>query len=297
MLAIVIPYYKLSFFRETLESLAIQTCKEFKVYIGNDGSPESPDKLIDEFKDRISLVYHRFDDNLGSISLVQQWDRCIALTQKEQWIMILGDDDVLGANCVEKFYFHLNSIDSEKINVVKFASQIINEKGNQVSKIYMHDKHSVATNFYMRRLSGEERSSLSEHVFKKNIYDKFRFKDFPLAWHSDDCAWIEFSINNLIFCINEAIVYVRMSNLNISGMNTLNIEKNVAAELFYKYIVSNLLDKFKKSHRLIILYQYEVAIKNNRRLVKSDWSMINCFYLRNLKILNYIKFIRRYLLK
>ena len=42
MLAIIIPYFKLLFFEETLQSLAIQTDKRFKVYIGDDASPEDP---------------------------------------------------------------------------------------------------------------------------------------------------------------------------------------------------------------------------------------------------------------
>ena len=33
MLAIVIPYFKLTFFEETLQSLANQTDQRFKVYI------------------------------------------------------------------------------------------------------------------------------------------------------------------------------------------------------------------------------------------------------------------------
>jgi hypothetical protein len=43
MLAIIIPYYKLCFFEENLQSLAAQTDKRFKVYIGDDASPEKRD--------------------------------------------------------------------------------------------------------------------------------------------------------------------------------------------------------------------------------------------------------------
>ncbi len=54
MLAIIIPYYKLTFFEETLQSLVNLTDERFKVYIGNDGIPEDPsylfqkNKLLDE---------------------------------------------------------------------------------------------------------------------------------------------------------------------------------------------------------------------------------------------------------
>lgn len=42
MLAIIIPYYKLAFFEENLQSLSNQTDQRFKVYIGDDASPETP---------------------------------------------------------------------------------------------------------------------------------------------------------------------------------------------------------------------------------------------------------------
>ena len=48
MLAIVIPYFKINFFKETLESLN-QSCKNFKIYIGNDASQDNPDALIRQY--------------------------------------------------------------------------------------------------------------------------------------------------------------------------------------------------------------------------------------------------------
>ena len=46
MLAIVIPYYKIAFFEETLKSLANQTNKQFIVYIGDDASKDDPTFLL-----------------------------------------------------------------------------------------------------------------------------------------------------------------------------------------------------------------------------------------------------------
>ena len=59
MLAIVIPYFKLAFFEETLQSLAIQTDKRFKVYIGDDASPENPTSLISRYKGQFEFIYHK----------------------------------------------------------------------------------------------------------------------------------------------------------------------------------------------------------------------------------------------
>ncbi len=100
MLAIVIPYFKLIFFEETLQSLANQTDNRFKVYIGDDASPENPSDLLEKYQGQFDFGYHKFKENLGGVSLVKQWERCIALSQKEEWIMILGDDDLLDHSIV-----------------------------------------------------------------------------------------------------------------------------------------------------------------------------------------------------
>ena len=50
MLAIVIPFFKLTFFEETLQSLSTQTDKRFKVYIGDDASPEDCTALLQKFE-------------------------------------------------------------------------------------------------------------------------------------------------------------------------------------------------------------------------------------------------------
>lgn len=45
-LSIVIPYYKIDYFEETITSLKNQTDKRFNLYIGNDFSPNDPLPII-----------------------------------------------------------------------------------------------------------------------------------------------------------------------------------------------------------------------------------------------------------
>ena len=150
MLAVIIPYYKFTFFEATLQSLANQTDKRFKVYIGDDASPEDCNYLISEFKGYFDFTYHRFETNLGGISLTQQWERCIALSSNEEWVMILGDDDVLGKNVVAEFYNNLPKIKSENVNVVRFSTQKIDDEGKLISEIYYHPKIENAVDFLFR---------------------------------------------------------------------------------------------------------------------------------------------------
>ena len=189
MLAIIIPYYKLAFFEATLQSLVAQTCQDFKVYIGDDASPEDPKVLLEQFQGKFDFLYHRFEENLGSTSLTQQWERCIALSDNEPWLMILGDDDVLGENVVEEFYRNLPEIEEIGCNVVRFATQKLNEFGECISEIYLHPKVEKASDFFLRKT----RSSLSEYIFRKVNVVKIGFRDFALGWYSDVMAVLEFS--------------------------------------------------------------------------------------------------------
>ena len=64
-LAIVIPYYKIDFFEETLKSVAAQTDNRFTLYIGNDKSPHDPSPLIEKYFPKGNYHYYNYEDNLG----------------------------------------------------------------------------------------------------------------------------------------------------------------------------------------------------------------------------------------
>ncbi|TDE28051.1 glycosyltransferase family 2 protein [Flavobacterium ranwuense] len=292
MLAIIIPYFKLTFFEATLRSLEVQTDKRFKVYIVNDASPEDPTGLLEKYKGKFDFVYHRFEDNLGGISLVQQWERCIAITGDEEWIMILGDDDVLGETVVASWYENYE-IFNEKSNVVRFASKVITEETGAVSHTYMHPVWEAATDSFYRKLEYLTRSSLSEYVFSKASYLKYGFYNYPSGWYSDDKAWIDFAGNKPIFSINESVVSIRNSFLNISSRKD-NLEvKNKAEMVFYRFMILNKLNFYKKEQRLKLIRKYEDSIKKSKNLTIREWLLLTYFYLKFFDLYSFKKFIKR----
>ena len=262
MLAIIIPYYKLAFFEATLQSLAKQTDKRFKVYIGDDASPEDCNALLKKFEGSFDFKYHRFETNLGGTSLSKQWERCIAMSSNEEWIMILGDDDWLSDNVVEEFYKNLNSI-KNKYNVIRFATKLFFSNKQEYSNTYHHPVEEKYAETYLKKLKGTTRSSLSENIFKRKMYTKHGFHNYPLAWNSDDRAWYDFSESKPIFTINEAIVYVSVSEGSISGMDT-NLEiKNRSQVLFYSYLLwrfkLNFTQKVEISYLILTLQKNSVS--------------------------------------
>ena len=291
MLAIIIPYYKRTFFEATLQSLAAQTCQDFKVYIGDDASPEAPSMLLEDYKGKFDFVYHRFETNLGGTSLTKQWERCIALSGNEDWLMILGDDDVLGENVVEAFYENLQEIEQVGCNVVRFATQIIDEEGMAISKVFDHPKLEKATDGFCRKFKGEIRSSLSEYVFSSTSYSRFGFKNYPLAWHSDDLAWLEFADKNPIFSINSVLFYIRMSCKNVSGKIDNLESKKKASYAFYEAIADDYLQFFDKKQRLKLIARVERHFFELQS--KELFFKIVKYHLKYTDLLNLAKFFRR----
>ncbi len=295
MLAIIIPYYKAVYFEETLLSLAQQTDKRFKVYIGDDTSPESPAALLEKYNGQFDFVYHRFKNNLGAISLTQQWERCIALSENEKWIMILGDDDYLENNVVESFYKHLENF-QDKTNVVRFASKIYRQELGVFSRLYEHPIWEKASDSYFRKFRFLTMSSLSEYIFKKESYNQFKFSDFPLAWYSDDMAWLEFSGTQEIYSINEAVVVFRFSNYNISGKEDNVTDKEQAKFLFYKKLIKNQLNKFTAFQREKLLLEFGITIIAQNRVNTEQFSLVFFQLIKNGSFYASAKFIRRVIL-
>jgi glycosyltransferase involved in cell wall biosynthesis len=290
MLAIVIPYFKLTFFEATLQSLANQTDKRFRVYIGDDASPENPSVLLEKFKGKFDFVCHRFDSNLGGTSLTQQWERCVALSGEEEWLMILGDDDVFGENVVAAFYNHLREIEQLNIDVVRFSTVVVNQDDEKISIIHTHPKLEKATDFLMRKFRGGTRSSLSEFIFKKANLLQVRFKDLPLAWYSDVLAFLEVSNFNLIYTINEAIVSFRLSKLNITSKEDNLTTKNVATFEFYYYLLYYKKDFFDLEQRAILFNRLEKTFLDNKKNVYF-WIQMAKLYLVNFLFVKYLVFI------
>jgi len=290
MLAIIIPYYKLAFFEKTLQSLASQTDKRFKVYVGNDASPENPENLLKKFSDSFEIVYRKFDKNKGGVSLVSQWERCIAMAEHEKWITILGDDDVPEANFVAAFYHNLPEIENLNCNVIRYASVVIDQNDNKTSKVFQHPKTELPSGFLIRRIKGETRSSLSEYIFNKAALQKTGFKDLPLAWYSDVLAVFEFSADGFIFSINESTVAFRISGLNISSNDGYHKLKNEASFAFYLYLLKNKKACFDAAQTEILRLRLEKTFLDNKRNAYF-WATFTKFHVSELYFKKYLLFL------
>lgn len=232
-LAIVIPAYKESFLRNTLDSIANQTCKEFSLYIGDDCSPYLIGKIVDEYRDKIDITYKRFDTNLGGKDLVAQWERCIDMSQGEPYIWLFSDDDVMEPECVEKFY---EALEKNPSDFYHFDIKKIYEGSASVDSLPVFPKHLSTIDFINEKYRGELISFVVEFIFSRELYEsQGKFQKFDMAWGSDFITWIKFSqANGGIDTIGGPCVRWRSSSQNISpDKSRKTVLRKMRAEIQY----------------------------------------------------------------
>jgi glycosyltransferase involved in cell wall biosynthesis len=230
-LAIVIPAYKSEFLDETLTSIAAQTNKNFRLYIGDDNSPYHLYNIISRFESILDITYVKFPDNLGGKNLVKQWQRCIDMVGNEQWLWLFSDDDFMENTCVEAFYNELD-ITSQRFDVYRFNTRTINEHNEVLFTNPVFSNPETAEGFLVKKLTRKIDSYVTEYIFSATAYKELGgFVDFPLAWASDDATWVKLSFNTGIWTVRSSYVHWRLSAYNISNTASSNGEIKALALL------------------------------------------------------------------
>lgn len=237
-LAIVIPAYKDCFLSETLSSLANQTCKDFVTYVGDDCSPYPIKDVATSFINKLEIVYHRFESNMGSQSLVRQWQRCVNLTT-EDYIWLFSDDDMLPNDAVERFW---NYEKQHSFDICRLPLKLIDKTGGILLKLEDYPPHISSMDYLKKRLAREILSSASEYIFTRKCYEACGFVEFPLAWCSDDASWAQMGREKGIDTIPGAPVGLRMSGENISSKEDNFSTKFLADSMYVQWIYRHFPD-------------------------------------------------------
>ncbi len=88
--SICIPTYKrISYLKRLLESVVIQTCKDYEVIITDDSDNDSVKDLLKEYENRLPIRYYKNEKALGTPA---NWN-CAISKAKGQWIKLMHDDD------------------------------------------------------------------------------------------------------------------------------------------------------------------------------------------------------------
>lgn len=266
-LAIIVPAYKAKFLRATLASIEQQTDKRFQLYVFDDRSPEPVEQIVQEFSGRLPLKFHRFDENLGGVSLVRHWERCVRLTS-EPWIWIFADDDVMEAGCVADFYAEMERTQGAH-DLYRFNTVWIGAAGEKISESSLHPPVESGVDFLFSRFAGKRNATLQELIFSRTGWEAAGgIPDFPMAWHSDEAFTAALGVRRPLCAISGARVNWRFSNDNISGIASFAVtnRKIIASTEFFHWVVT--------------FFQAHAAPQTAAAIKASEHWLLNCLRTR-----------------
>lgn len=280
-------------------SIEQQTNQNFNLYIGNDCSPHAIEpalnKLSEDFRSRIT--YNRFETNMGSVSLTQQWERCIGLSKNEPYIWLFSDDDLMPPDAVERFYDFIET--GINADLMRYDLQIVDDNSQIKSFSKPQPEVESARDFLYRRLSGTCISTACEYIFSREIYNKKKgFVEFPLAWASDDASWANFAEEKGIYYIAGSPVSWRLGGFNISSDKSSTYKLKIKAALMYLKFIEERYEfpvelKMEMMYRQLNLLGRSAKIKAYfyKEVFKSKL-FTRHFLLKQIAIRNYAFFIR-----
>ncbi len=271
-LAIIIPAFKIDFFEKALFSLANQTNKQFVVYVGDDASPEDIESVCLKFKNQISIVYHRFKQNLGKKDLVGHWNRCLGLINNEEWIWLFSDDDVAEPDCVSCFYKALANTD-EAYDAYRFDVLKIDGNGSLLGILpespVLENSYNLAYNILLEKRG----VGIVDHIYRKAKFDENKgYINFIFAQASDWATSIRFSNPNGIYTIKGPKVRWRYSSENISGRAYLLRKKAIFGHLQFLEWMKN---EFKLEANYAVM---EKNVINFKTLEQNLWKTLKYHY-------------------
>lgn len=219
---ILIPAYKDSFLKETLESLLKQTYDNYSIVIIDDASPYNLKQIVDEFlTDKIR--YYRNEVNIGGTDLVKNWNK--ALTYADGDLVVLGSDDDLYH---PEFIESLVSL-SEKypqVDIFHCRVGVIDEDGNPIFWSPSVAEYETDIDFVYQRAINRRTQLISDFMFRRRTLEQIGgFVNYPKAWYSDEMTVYKMAKGKGIACSQKTLFYWRSSTRNISSMNNDTLQK------------------------------------------------------------------------
>lgn len=240
-LAIIIPAFRKQFLKQSLQSLADQTNKNFNLYIGDDNSPEDLKEIVEEFSSILNISYTKFDQNIGAKNLVNQWSRCVDLINNEKWFWLFSDDDLADKNCVQEFYDTIKN-DKEYYDVYRFNTRVIDLENNVISE-NLSPFTENAFDMAIQILLMKRGHCMPDHIFRKSKYDELGFVFSNFAQASDWATSINFASEKGICSLKKNKISWRYG-ANISSNAYIDNHEKVLGHLqSLRWIFSHFKDK------------------------------------------------------
>lgn len=242
-------------------SILDQSIRDLELIILNDCSPEPIEQIVSGFQDS-RIRYFKNEKNVGALNLVDNWNKCLSLSCGE-YIVIMGDDDLLEPDYLEEFSRLIASYPSSE--VFHCRSKIINDDGNTLMLTPSCPSHEGVYDSIWHRLQQYRSNYISDYMYRtKSLRERGGFYFLPLAWGSDDITAFIASAEKGIAHSNKPVFNYRSNLLSITS--TGNDLEKMNANLGYASWLEEFLTQEPLNPSDVIVFDYLQA--NQKRYMQ-----------------------------
>lgn len=270
LFSILIPAYKSQFFSAAIESILMQTYKDWELVIVDDHSPEDLKNIVDSFADN-RIRYYRNEKNYGAIDVVDNWNKCLSYA-KGDYVICMGDDDILTEYALEEYVNLIKRYPDKKI--YHGRTEIIDENNCGIEILEPRGEVESPLEFIYYRWQGRKQYIGDFCYEKTTLISLGGYYKLPMAWASDDISAVrQAKEGEGIVNSNRILFKYRINTLSITGsgnsgikMSALTLEQRWYEEFlkdynrdlctsevpFYNYI-AGLFEKFYIKKRIALI--------------------------------------------
>jgi glycosyltransferase involved in cell wall biosynthesis len=267
LISICIPAYKnADYLQRLLDSISIQTYKDFEVIITDDSPDATLELLVHEYKFSFKILYIKNEIALGTPA---NWNFAISKA-KGEWIKLMHNDDWF-ADETSLEIFAQAILNSDNVNFIFSGFKEVNNNDDK-------EEHVI---------SNLERALLKKsplNLFKKNFIghpSTTLIKNNRKVWYDEKIKWVvdfEFYIRCLehkrFFSINQSLINIGIHENQVTKVVFRKPEIEIPENL---YLINKLGDKILKN---IFVYDYYWRLFRNLKM--RNFNQVNAYSKNNM---------------
>ena len=185
--SVIVPVYNVEkYLEKCLNSLVNQTFKDYEIIVVNDGSTDSSQKIIDEYKSKYSTIKSFIKEN-GGISSARNYGLKVATGE---YIAFVDSDDYVEMFFLEKMYNKAKETSSDVVICDYYA---INDEDKWYSKCHMNMSSDVKIEYLLSP------PMVWSKLIKKEVMDKVLFTEGIFYEDLDICVRLINYVNKVSF--------------------------------------------------------------------------------------------------
>jgi glycosyltransferase involved in cell wall biosynthesis len=204
--SVILPVYNgETYIKNSLESILIQSYKNFELIIGDDGSKDNTLKIIESYKDnRIKLFKHNVNQGL-----FKNLNHLIAEAESE-YIRLWAQDDIMKPECLEEeIEFHQQH---PEVGMSYCQRDIIDEHNQVLSPALKDNTPEIVSSNLANQISfyhGSMPGNIATVMLKKSVLDNVGLFREDMRVSGDFEMWVRIMEHYPIGYIHKSLIKLR----------------------------------------------------------------------------------------